>query len=91
MDNCQGRGIMTRQGEHVATVEYAVQSEPDAATNAIHGDVEIVEGKKDLPVNDQFTLHMEGGLQLDLLVEQATDQTKGKYRFKGVGAFRKSP
>ena len=62
MNDCQGRGRMTRQGEHVATVEYAVQSEPDAVSNAIHGDVEIVEGEKSLSLNDQFTLHMEGSL-----------------------------
>ena len=82
---------MTRQGQHVATVEYAVQSEPDAISNAIHGDVEIVEGEKSLSLNDQFTLHMEGSLQLDFLVEQVTNQSRGKYRFRGVGAFRKSP
>jgi hypothetical protein len=91
MNDCQGRGRMTRQGEHVATVEYAVQSEPDAVSNAIHGDVEIVEGEKSLSLNDQFTLHMEGSLQLDFLVEQVTDQSRGKYHFRGVGAFRKSP
>ena len=91
MNDCQGRGRMTRQGQHVATVEYAVQSEPDAISNAIHGDVEIVEGEKSLSVNDQFTLHMEGSLQLDFLVEQVTNQSRGKYRFRGVGAFRKSP
>ena len=91
MNDCQGRGRMTRQGEHVATVEYAVQSEPDAVSNAIHGDVEIVEGQKSLSLNEQFTLHMEGSLQLDLFVEQVTDQSRGKYHFRGVGEFRKSP
>jgi hypothetical protein len=91
MNDCQGRGRMTRQGEHVATVEYAVQSEPDAVSNAIHGDVEIVEGQKSLSLKERFTLHMEGSLQLDLFVEQVTDQSRGRYHFRGVGAFHKSP
>jgi hypothetical protein len=91
MNDCQGRGKLTRQGAHVATVEYAVQSEPNVTASAIHGDLEIVEGQRNLPINDQFTLHMEGCLQLDFLVEQVTDPDKGKYHFRGVGAFRKSP
>lgn len=90
MNDCQGRGTMTREGEHVATVEYALQSEPDAISKAIHGDVEIVECIGNLSVHDHFTLHMEGSLQLDLVVEEVTDQFRGKYHFRGVGAFRKT-
>ena len=91
MNDCQGRGRVTRRGEHIATVEYSVQSEPDAVNNSIHGDVEIVEGNKSLPPSDELTLHMEGGLEFDFQVEQVTGQTKGKYYIRGIGVFRRSP
>lgn len=90
MNDCQGRGRVTREGEHVATVEYSVQSEPDAVNNSIHGYVEVVGEEKSLSLTDQFTLHMEGSLELDFQVEQATDQDKGKYHLRGIGLFRKS-
>jgi hypothetical protein len=90
MNDCQGRGRVTRQGEKVATVEYFVEPEPEPVNGPIHGQVQIVEGDMRLSPGDQFTLHMEGGLELDCLVEQATDHVKGEYRFKGIGAFRKS-
>jgi hypothetical protein len=90
MNDCQGRGRVTRGGEQVATVEYSVQSEPDAVNNSIHGHVEVVEGQADLSLSDQFTLQMEGSLELDFQVEPATDQVKGKYQLKGVGVFRRS-
>lgn len=90
MNDCQGRGIVTREGKHVATVEYSVQSEPDAVSNSIHGHVEVVEGQADLSLSDQFTLQMEGSLELDFQVEPATDQVKGKHQLKGLGVFRRS-
>ncbi len=90
MNDCQGRGRVTREGKHVATVEYSVQSEPDAVSNSIHGHVEVVEGQADLSLSDQFTLQMEGSLELDVRVEPATDQVKGKYQLKGIGVFRRS-
>jgi hypothetical protein len=90
MNDCQGRGRVSRESQHVATVEYSVQPEPDAVNNSIHGDLEIVEGEKTLSLNDQFTLHMEGSLELDFLVEQVTDQIKSKYHLRGIGLFRKS-
>jgi hypothetical protein len=91
MNDCQGRGRVTREGKNVATVEYSVQSEPDAVNHSIHGHVEVVEGEKSLLTSDQFTLHMEGNLELDFQVEPATDQVNGKYQLKGIGIFRKSP
>ena len=90
MNDCQGRGKVTREGKQVATVEYSVQSEPDAVNYAIHGHVEVVEGEKSLSTSDQFTLHMEGSLELDFQVEPATEQIKGKYQLKGIGIFRRS-
>lgn len=90
MNDCQGRGKVTREGQPVATVEYSVQSEPDAVNHSIRGYVEIVEGEKSLSLGDQFTLHMEGSLELDFEVEPATDQVKGKYQLKGIGVFRRS-
>ena len=90
MNDCQGRGRVTRHGEQVATVEYSVQSEPDAVNSPIHGHVEVVEGQENLSLSDQFTLHMEGSLELDFQVEPATDQVKGKYQLKGIGVFRRS-
>ncbi len=90
MNDCQGRGRVTREGKHVATVEYSVKSEPDAVSNSIHGQVEVVEGQADLSLSDQFTLQMEGSLELDFQVEPATDQVKGKYQLKGIGVFRRS-
>lgn len=90
MNDCQGRGKVTREGKHVATVEYSVQSEPDALNNSIHGHVEVVEGEKSLSTSDQFTLHMEGSLELDFQVEPATEQIKGKYQLKGIGIFRRA-
>lgn len=90
MNDCQGRGAVTRDGEHVATVEYSVRSEPYAANNPIQGQVEVVEGKRSLAPTDQYTLHMEGSLELDFQVEPATDQADGRYHLKGIGVFRKS-
>jgi len=90
MNDCQGRGRITREGQPVATVEYSVQSEPDAIDKSIHGDVEVVEGEKSLSLSDQFTLHMEGSLELDFQVEPATDEVKGKYNLRGIGVFRRS-
>ena len=90
MDECQGTGKVTREGQHLATVEYSVQSEPDAVNNSIRGYVEVIDGEADLSLNDQFTLHMEGSLQLDFQVQPATDQAKGKYQLRGVGVFRRS-
>jgi len=91
MNDCQGRGEVTREGRHVATVEYSVQSEPDAVNNSVHGHVEVVEGEKRLSTGDQFTLHMEGSLELDFQVETAPDQVKGNYQLRGIGVFRRSP
>jgi hypothetical protein len=90
MNDCQGRGKVTREGRHVATVEYSVRSEPDAVNNSIHGHVEVVEGEKSLSASDQFTLLMEGSLELDFQVETAPDQVKGEYQLKGIGVFRRS-
>ncbi|MBN2098222.1 MAG: hypothetical protein JW753_01350 [Dehalococcoidia bacterium] len=90
MNDCQGRGKVTRGGQLLATVEYSVQSEPDAVNNSIRGYVEVVEGEKSLSLIDQFTLHMEGGLELDFQVEPATDQAKARYQLKGTGVFRRS-
>jgi hypothetical protein len=90
MSDCQGRGRVTRQGQHVATVEYLVQSETDAVDNPIHGDVEVIEGQRSLSPGDQYTLHMEGSLDLDFQVEQANHQVEGKHQIRGVGVFRKS-
>jgi hypothetical protein len=90
MNDCQGRGRVTREGKDVATVEYSVQSEPYAVNNPIRGHVEVVEGERSLSASDQFTLHMEGSLELDFQIEPTTDQVKGKYQLKGIGVFRKS-
>lgn len=90
MNDCQGRGRVTREGKHVATVEYSVQSEPHAVNNPVHGHVEVVEGENGLSASEQFTLHMEGSLELDFQVEPTADQVKGKYQLKGIGVFRKS-
>ncbi|MDM8000289.1 MAG: hypothetical protein QUS33_09885 [Dehalococcoidia bacterium] len=90
MNDCQGRGRVTRDGKCVATVEYSVQSEPHAVNNPVRGQVEVVEGERTLSPNDQYTLHMEGSLELDFQVEPAADQGEGKYLLKGIGVFRKS-
>jgi hypothetical protein len=90
MNDCQGRGRVTREGKHLATVEYSVQSEPDAVSNSIHGHVEVVEGQAVLSLSDQFTLHMEGSLELDFQVATAPEQVKGKYQLKALGVFRRS-
>lgn len=91
MDECQGRGRVTREGQPVAEVEYSVQSEPDAVNKAIQGYVEVVEGQSELSLSDQFTLHMEGSLELDFQVEPTTDQARGRYQLKGTSVFRRSP
>ncbi len=90
MNDCQGRGQVTRLGEHVATVEYSVQSGPDAVYNSIHGHVEIVEGDKRLSTSDQLTLHMEGALDIDFQIAEVSNQSEGKYQIRGIGVFRRS-
>jgi hypothetical protein len=90
MNDCQGRGRVAREGKQVATVEYSVQSEPYAVNSPIHGHVEVVEGDKSLSTSDQFTLHMEGSLELDFQVEPTANQVKGNYQLKGIGVFRRS-
>ncbi len=90
MNDCQGRGRVTRQSKHLATVEYSVQSEPDAVYNSIHGHVEVVEGEKRLPASDRFTLHMEGALDIDFQITEVSNQSEGKYQIRGIGVFRRS-
>ena len=90
MNDCQGRGQVTRLGEHVATVEYSVQSEPDVVHNSTHGHMEIVEGERSLSTSDKFTLHMEGDLDIDFQIAEVINQSEGKYQIRGIGVFRRS-
>lgn len=85
MDNYQGIGEVTQQGQHVTTVKYAVQTKP------IEGHIEIEKGDKYLSALDRFTLHMQDDLVLDFRIAQVSDQVDGKYYITGIGGFRRSP
>jgi hypothetical protein len=84
MDNYQGIGEVTQQGQHISTVKYSVQPKP------IEGQIEIEKGEKYLSASERLTLHMEGGLALDFRIAQVSDQVEGKYYIKGIGGFRRS-
>jgi hypothetical protein len=84
MDNYQGIGEITQQGQHISTVKYSVQPNP------IEGQIEIEKGEKYLSTSERLTLHMEGGLALDFRIAQVSDQVEGKYYITGIGSFRRS-
>ncbi len=84
MDNYQGIGKVTQQGQHISTVKYSVQPNP------IEGQIEIEKGEKYLSTSERLTLHMEGGLVLDFRIAQVSDQVEGKYYITGIGSFRRS-
>ena len=84
MDNYQGIGEVTQQGQHISTVKYSVQPKP------IEGQIEIEKGEKYLSTSERLTLHMEGGLVLDFRIAQVSDQVEGKYYIAGIGSFRRS-
>jgi hypothetical protein len=84
MDNYQGIGEVTQQGQHISTVKYSVQPNP------IEGQIEIEKGEKYLSTSERLTLHMEGGLALDFRIAQVSDQVEGKYYITGIGSFRRS-
>jgi hypothetical protein len=84
MDNYQGIGEVTKQGQHISTVKYSVQPKP------IEGQIEIEKGEKYLSTSERLTLHMEGGLALDFRIAQVSDQVEGKYYITGIGTFRRS-
>jgi hypothetical protein len=84
MDNYQGIGEVTKQGQHISTVKYSVQPKP------IEGQIEIEKGEKYLSTTERLTLHMEGGLALDFRIAQVSDQVEGKYYITGIGTFRRS-
>jgi len=84
MDNYQGTGEVTQQGQHISTVKYSVQPKP------VEGQIEIEKGEKYLSASERFTLHMEGGLALDFRIAQVSDQVEGKYYIAGIGTIRRS-
>lgn len=83
MDNYQGIGEVTQQGQHISTVKYSVQPKP------VEGQIEIEKGEKYLSASERFTLHMEGGLALDFRIAQVSDQVEGKYYITGIGTIRR--
>jgi hypothetical protein len=84
MDNYQGVGEITRQGQHISSVKYSVQAKP------IEGQIEIEKGEKYLSARDRLTLHMQGGMVLDFRIAQVSDRVEGKYYITGIGDFRRS-
>jgi hypothetical protein len=84
MDNYQGTGEVTKQGQHVSTVKYSVQAKP------LGGQIEIEKGEKYLSASDRFTLHMQDGLAIDFRIAQVSDEVEGKYYVTVIGGIRNS-
>jgi len=83
MDNYQGIGEVTQQGQHLASVKYSIETEP------LEGEIEIDKGEQYLSSHDRFTLHMQGGMALDFRITQVSDRVTGKYYIKGIGSLRR--
>jgi hypothetical protein len=84
MDNYQGTGEVTQQGQHLSTVKYSIDTEP------LGGEIEIDKGEQYLSSHDRFTLHMQGGMELVFRITKVSDGVTGKYYIKGIGSLRGS-
>ena len=84
MDNYQGTGEVTQQGQHLSTVKYSIDTEP------LGGEIEIDKGEQYLSSHDRFTLHMQGGMELVFRITRVSDGVTGKYNIKGIGTLRGS-
>jgi hypothetical protein len=84
MDNYQGTGEVTQQGQHLSTVKYSIDTEP------LGGEIEIDKGEQYLSSHDRFTLHMQGGMELVFRITKVSDGVRGKYYIKGIGSLRGS-
>ena len=84
MDNYQGTGEVTQQGQHLSTVKYSIDTEP------LGGEIEIDKGEQYLSSHDRFTLHMQGGMELVFRITKVSDGVTGKYNIKAIGSLRGS-
>lgn len=98
LENPIGRGVVYKNDEEIAKVSYEliIKQEVNVMDDGtefdglkdLHGEISVVDGRKNLLDMDKMTLHLEDGRYIDFRTGRECDENKGKYHILPLSDFR---